>query len=140
MSSPKMKHCPFCGENKIRKLKRSQGGPELEVVECANCGASVCAPSGDPQYAVKLWNTRVLDVSVEELQLMNRFIELAVADRMAATLKTYGPNGFSVDLERDLLWPIKNAISAETTITKLITAMFGERSLQKEKKDEQKDA
>lgn len=134
MPSPKMKHCPFCGENNVRMIKRSKGGPELEVVECANCGASVCSPLSDPQYAVRLWNTRVLDVSVDELQIFNRFIERAIADRMREVLRAYGPNGFSVDLDREILWPLENASNANFRITKLITALMGERPLIKEKK------
>ena len=135
MPSPKMKHCPFCGENKVRKLKRNKGGPELEVVECANCGVSVCAPSGDPQYAVKLWNTRVLDVSLEELQMLNRFMERAAADRMTTMLDSYRRCGtFGTNFESDLLWPLENVSNTQFILRKLITAISGECSLQKEKK------
>ena len=135
MPSPKMKHCPFCGENNVRMTKRSKGGPELEVVECVNCGAAVYAPSGYPQDAIKRWNTRVLDVSIDELQLLNRFMERAAADRMSIMLDSYKRCGtFGPDFESDLLWPLENVSNTSFRLRKLITAMFGERSLQKEKK------
>lgn len=135
MPSPKMKHCPFCGENKIRKIKRSRGSSELEVIECANCGASVCAPSGNPQYAIKLWNTRVLDVSLEELQMLNRFMERAAADRITTMLDSYKRCGtFGPDFESNLLWPLENVSNTKFRLRELITALSGECSLQKEKK------
>ena len=66
-TEPELKPCPFCGSHDAEVVMRFERGEHF-IVACQDCGAR-SSPCLTEKEAVKLWNQRVPEKFVQEIQV-----------------------------------------------------------------------
>lgn len=85
---PKMKPCPFCGEEE--SLSTQFEGKENIIAFCGNCGAEV-GPHKDDRQAIRFWNMREAPESIQKLAAEDKDYDelMSEADHMIYTLGVF---------------------------------------------------
>lgn len=70
-----LKHCPFCGSEKVETKMLTSLGLDVAIVYCFDCGGQQRS-LGSMENAIKMWNARQ-GIKVEELIGIESFIRKA---------------------------------------------------------------
>ena len=132
----KIKHCPFCGENRVesKEIIIHGNGNKLPCVKCMNCGALVTAPKKHPEDALKRWNSRVLDVSRDELMTLERLLKHDIFTRMREYVEDYAKYQNVCahnDIKPFYLKPMSDACDLMAKMEKLLFAIMEEKEDEK---------